>query len=323
MTNTATLRQRFTPNATTVNDMTRRFGYSGGAMGMTIDPKSSGLPMNPIEGGQLLLYVPGIEVNHGMYNDFARAYSITKRSIPPTEYAYTVKKKFQDLEDYGYRNLTCLTQLPYEVSDTAYIDDAYAYFDVVHPAIVCPEGLERTQRSTTPGNLAAEWYQSCPTCRLKSLQSQEIQRAIDSSDLDRSILEELRDTLIDACQATVFFAQMKVELIEADLDRRSHGDNGRTTRNEADYVYLKMLHRKAPQKAEPITADQIAGAAASAATNAAMQFANPEFQEFLRWKAEQAKEQAVDELIENQMTPAQERMAKAREAKKNKDVSDV
>ncbi len=246
-TNNATILSKFRASKTqTVNDYTRRFGYSAGTPYMAIPPKSSGLRSACVPGGELLPFVPFPESRLGPFDKNKNIYPMITTLVAPTEQQYYVRKRFHEGNDMGYRDLDMLKALPYEVTDTSYTDEAVPYFETVHPSPLagCPFELESVFRSRAEGNVGAEWYQACPTCRLGQLQSEATTLRIAQSPLDHEILEQLRATLIQACEASIGFANMKIDLINADIEKRRNGEpHGRTSRNEADYIYLKMAHR--------------------------------------------------------------------------------
>lgn len=286
--------------AVTVNDMTRRFGYAGGTPNLSISPKYSGLRRTCVPGGELLLFAPGIEKYRGAYDDFKRIYPTITRTISPVEFQTNVRRKFYDgpSGDTGYRDIDCLTSIPYRAGDGVpggYQDEAYAYFEVVHPVITCEFGLESVYRTGAPGNVGAEWFQPCPTCRLASLKSEDVAQRIAESELDQSVLIKLRDALIEANHATVEFANRQVTDVAADMERRSHGEpQGRTSRNEIDHIYLRMIHKTLEKKQEP--SQQLDVGAVVAATLTAFKAqqdekpVDPGYAEYLKWKEDQKQE---------------------------------
>jgi len=256
-----------TAEQTTIQDTRRVFGYQGGVPHLTMDARDSGLDSNPIKGGKMLLFVPGVIHYRGMFDPYNKKYTRHSLKVMPSERARTVANKFQFSEDFSYRTLEPLTQLPYKVTPDEYIDEAYDYFAVVHPIITCPFGLETDVVSNTGGNIGSSWYQACPTCRLKELQGDECsQRIFEASGngMDSKILADTRAILIDSCQTAITFAERKVADIEGDMTLRRSGQNGRATRNEIDFIYLKMLHRKAVENSP--SAEQGQNAIAEAIT---------------------------------------------------------
>lgn len=279
------------------NDMTRRFGYSGGTPHLAIPPKASGLRRACVPGGELLLFAPGLDKILGPYDKMKQIYPVITRTVPPSEFQYNVRRKFFETDDMGYRDLDCLTQLPYQVGEgvkDGYQDEAYAYFSTVHPVITCSFGLEAVYRTGAEGNVGAEWYQPCPTCRLESLRSGDVEKRIKESPLNKTVLRKLRDSLIEANEATLAFAKRKIDLINADLERRAHGEpQGRTSRNEIDYINLRMAHATLEKKEKE--APQTDVGAIVAATVAAFKAqqeekpVDPNYVEYLKWKDEQEK----------------------------------
>lgn len=278
---------------TTVNDFTRRLGYSGGAPHLTIPPRFSGLSSASVPGGKLLLFSPQKEYRHGQFDEMTGTRPMVPHVVPPTELQGAVRRKFHEIYDCGYRDLDCLRELPYNVTDDAYTDDAPKYFNTVHPRLECSFGLEAVYRTGTEGNVGAEWFQACPTCRLKSLKSDDLTKRIATSGLNQDILNELRAKLIESCEATIFFVERKVDLINADLEKRAHGEpQGRTSRNEVDYIHLKMLHRSLEKKAAPQEDITETIARVVANTMTAMEAAkqeDPDRAEFEKWKLAQNK----------------------------------
>lgn len=321
MSNQAVLQKFKSSKATTVNDTTRRLAYSAGVPMMTMNPATSGLPQPFVPGGQLIYLIPQTRRMKGIWNDATQKYSQIVHQLMPGTFAANLRNKFQDKDDHGYRNLDFLTSLPYHVTNDSYRDEAEEYFNVVHPRITCSEGLERDWVSSTEGNVGAKHYQACPTCRLADLQSQACSDRIfeASNHLDSNILMQLRETLIDACQAAIRFAERRVQLVDADIEKRANGEPvGRTTRNEADYIYLKMLHRSAPKKVEPSTPESIAAAVAKAVAEVKSETkVDPEFELFLAWKKQKEEEAERQAEIQKKREDA---LAKAREAKKNKET---
>lgn len=256
-----------------VLDTTRRFGYSGGVPYLTMDPKYSGLPSRMVPGGSLITFLTEIESVVGPYNDQKKVYTHIPRQITPKEQVFYVAKKFHEGTDAGFRELKSLTSQEYGFipanpqtgQPETFFDNGTQYFNLVHPAITCEYGLETKVESHAEGNVGASWYQACPTCRLANLQSAETEARIQASHLDKEVLIALRQELINACRAAIAFAEDKVNKLEADLERRMRGEHGRTYRYEVDYIYLKMLHREAPQAVKPMSPQEIVTQAASAA----------------------------------------------------------
>jgi len=244
-------------------DVTRRFGYSPGVPNLTMPQVASGLDCNPIKGGELLMFVPGTITVSGLYNPFTQSYTKTRKPVYPGEYATAVRNKFQDKEDFGYRNIECLTALPYSVDERGYIDEALKYFAVVHPEISnCPFGLN----AFTAREHGDDVWQHCPTCRLEDLRSPACNDRIEKASviLDRNILRQLQQTLINANEAAIRWLERKVASVNADLEKRTRGENGKSFRNEIDYIYLKMLHQQVTQTNAPISLEQIISANAQA-----------------------------------------------------------
>ena len=292
-------------NATQVNDRTRRFGYSGGVPNLLMDAKKSGLDCNPIEGGRLLLFLQGkdgfIQAGHDGNGNIRKAYHTNY----PIDYLNNVGRAFHLTNDMGFRPLEMLTKLPYETPPAPPVkaptsaeatnnpfsviqyeekikgynetyneqwirdhDEAYAYFDVVHPALnECSFGLNKPVQLTDPGVGASTLVmQVCPTCRLADLRSEACEQRIyeASQHLDSEVLMQLRTALIAACEAAVLHASNKLEEVESEIQGRRSGEMaGRTRYNVIDRILMKMLHRE--ERKETNVVEQLAGALANAA----------------------------------------------------------
>ncbi len=254
-----------TASNTSLTDTRRVFSYSGGVPHLTIDAKSSGLDCNPIKGGSLLMHVPMVHGYRGMFNAFQGKYSQHSLPVNPIDSARTVEKKFHLTADFGFRVLRPLTAIPYTVQP--YNDPAIEYFNVLHPAISCDFGLETEVYSNTEGNVGSHWYQACPTCRLKELESEDCSQRIyeaGARGFDTKILADTRAILVDACRSAITTAQRKVAELEGDIQRRMSGEHGRNVRNEIDYIYLKMLHQKITAQDNTGGVTQMASAIAEA-----------------------------------------------------------
>lgn len=255
--NTSAVVNRFEAANTAVSDRTRMFGYTGGAPGLVMDAKKSGLDCNPIVGGRLLMFVPGKEGYLGGINAkgfFQKAFV----DMMPSDYASVVDRKFHTSDDFGFRLLPMLTPLPYKawqeriapnIKKGHYEDEAYTYFDVVHTtAEPCPYDLNKEMAQHNPEvGLGELVYQPCPTCRLASLRSDAVSERIfnASTALDSQILLKLRETLIEANEATLAHVERKSTMIISDIARTIAGQKGfRTTLNAIDRIHLKMMHKE-------------------------------------------------------------------------------
>ncbi len=204
-------------SVTAVNDRTRQFGYSGGVPHLIMDAKDSGLDCNPIEGGRLLMFVPGKAGYIGPLNTLSNVRPRLYTDLMPGDYQHLVNRTFHTSEDCGYRPLTMLTALPYDVPppipqsptpqrvrDNADLlreykirsqeyqdtytdewyqanDHAFLYFNVVHPTLqaACPFGLNKlTQMSDPEIGDSTPLMQVCPTCRLHHLKSDFVSKRI-------------------------------------------------------------------------------------------------------------------------------------------------
>jgi hypothetical protein len=292
-----------------VTDTTRRFGYSGGAPYLTVMPKYAGVGSSMVPGGRLITFAPEIETVQGTYSEQKKAYVTSPRMITPGEQVLYVARKFHEGVDAGFRELKSLTKLGYGVREATettpehYFDEGPQYFDLLHPEIECSAGLESQFISRAEGNVGATWFQACPTCRLQDLE-QNAPARIASSHLDRLVLENLRQELIAACRSAINFAERQIDRLNADLEKRGRGEHGRTTRNEADYIYLQMVHREAKEVKQLSPQEIVTEAAKAAAAGviaaqasvpppvvAPQEEVDPELQQFLAEKFAEWKEQ--------------------------------
>lgn len=219
---------------------------------LTMDAKSSGLPCNPIWGQRLLPFYPGKAGYLGALNTMTSERRILHVDIMPGEFAHLVERRFFRDDDYGFRLLPMLTKLEYGViqenGQDIYLDEAYTYFDVVHPILgECPYGLFRDEQMSDPevGESTPVW-QPCPTCRLAHLKSQEVSDRIfeASSELDSSILASLRTALIESNEATLRHIARKSQMVQGDIARKMTGSMpGRNVLNTIDLIHLKMMHK--------------------------------------------------------------------------------
>jgi hypothetical protein len=260
-----------TKAAVTVNDLTRRFVYSGGTPMLAINPKASGIPCNPIDGGILWPILPGLDIHTGAYNERKMRFDVTTRTTSPLENITYLRRLFVEGEqDMGVRVLESLTKVEhvYGTSEEESFDLAFDYFAVLHPEIECSFGLEKVLTSTAPGQMSATHYQACPTCRLADLTSDECgQRIYRASErLDSAVLQALREELISANQATVNYATYQNDLTNADLEKRTRGEHGKPNRTWVDFVYLKMLHIKLDEKKPANSMDDLVTALKTAFT---------------------------------------------------------
>jgi hypothetical protein len=250
----------------TVNDLTRRFVYSGGVPHLVCDPKKSRIMSNPIAGGQLHVLVPSKDTFLGGYDDMNGRFKVVERTIYPAEYIVNLQRKFVDSDsgDVGLMELRSIFDVEHQYGerDADSYDLAFDYFHVLHPPIdKCPFGLEKTYASRTPGNLNATAYQACPTCRLAELKSKDCDERIyqASQKLDSAVLQALREELILANEKAISFAEIQISVTEAELEGASHGQIGaKRSRNEIDLVYLKMLHRQVDAQKDREIQQQIA-----------------------------------------------------------------
>lgn len=291
-------------------DNTRVFGYSGGVTHLIMDACDSGLSCNPIKGGTLLTFAtPEKHGYRGAYNSLKREYPQHYVVKTPSDNAYTVEREFRIKKDQGYRNLTPLKSLPYGFRDGVYADEAFHYFDVLHPEIAnCPFDLEKDVRFDNE----AFAYIACPTCRLAELKSDACSQRIyeaGANGLDTQILADTRAIMIDACETAVRYTTSVVAELDMDMKKRLSGDHGRTTRNEVDLIHLRQLHRNIPVEDTSAGVNQFAAAltqAMNATAQANAQNDNNEA-EMLRMKLELAElraEKAERELAQQGTTTA-------------------
>lgn len=307
-----------------VNDRTRRLCYTGGTPFMAIDAKKSGLSCNPITGGTLHQLVAKRQYYTGAYDPFKKSYPRLFNWEMPGDFAKVLSRQFEQSTDMGYRNLPMLTALPYELRTDAngneiYHDDAYAYFDVVHPRQTsCPYGLNTLVQFTDPqAGQSTPGYQHCPTCQLKDLTSQACLNrisdavALNPSVFNESTLLELRDALIEANRASLAFVARSIEAVTAEINsRRAGSPQGRTHFNTIDLIHFKMQHKEAPRDEQSTLITQLVQGLTANQTPTAPVAATPaidadtlaQLKEFTEWKASQDAKKAADT----------ERMAKVR-----------
>lgn len=311
-----------TKAAITVNDLTRRFVYAGGTPMLAINPKASGIPCNPIDGGVLWPILPGVDITMGAYNERKMKHDVTTRTTSPLENITYLKRLFTEGEqDMGVRVLESLTKVEhvYGESEEESFDLAFDYFTVLHPKIECEFGLESVLTSTAPGQMSATHYQACPTCRLAELTSEacneRIYRASDR--LDSAVLQALREELISSVTATIAYAQYQNDLTNADLEKRTRGEHGKPNRTWIDFIYLKMLHIKLDEKKPANSMDDLVTALKTAFTGKVS--ADPS--EVLEVaQNEGGVTLSADEAAEYQLyLKRKEQMAAARAAKESKE----
>lgn len=324
--NTA-IAQKLQQSEVVVRDRTRVLGYSGGAPGMVMDAKKSNLDCNPIVGGRLLLFAPGKDGYLGGLDArgrFKQAYV----DIMPSDYANLVDKKFHVAEDFGFRVLPMLTKLPYrswvENGVPRYEDEAEKYFNVLHTSQTCPYGLNQKVQMQDPEVGVGELvYQHCPTCQIASLTSEETNKRIydASQTLDSGILIQLRDTLLEANRAALRHAEAKSAMVMGDIANTVAGKHGfRTSLNTVDRIHLKMMHKE--ENAQTNTQNEMFRTLASelaSALKGAQEAPQsvPTAEAPVQTSAVLTEEEIAEYLeLKAKQKAAQERMAKAREAKK-------
>lgn len=267
--------------ATPQNDRTRRLAYSGGMPGLAMDARKSGLTCNPLDGGRLLTFVMGKDGYLGGWDGLNGGFRRQFIEIMPYEYLNNVVKTFYEKADYGVRPLPMLTALPHEVKwvqkegsndkQLVYDDMAQHYFDVVHISLSdCPSGLNRKIQKTDPRAGTSELeFQHCPTCQIAELQSEACSNRISqavAAGMNGQILNDLRQTLIEANLASQTMAQNLVDVVKADIDARKAGSHGRLTFQTIDFIRAKMLHKtlEAPNQTAQMV-ETLAGAFKQAA----------------------------------------------------------
>ena len=320
--NTAQARQ-LQSSETVIRDRTRVFGYTGGAPGLLMDAKKSNLDCNPIEGGRLLMFPPGKDGYLGGLDSKGKFKQVYV-DLMPTDYANLVDRKFHLTDDMGFRMLPMLTSLPYKVwvdeaKNPHYEDEADKYFAVVHPTLSdCPYGLNQKMAHHNPEvGTGTHIFTHCPTCRLADLKSEACSKRIyDASvELSSEILLKLRETLIEANEATITHITAKSTMVLADVARTIAGGNGfRTGLNTVDRIHLKMLHKEENQQAN--TQLEMMKTLATEIATSMKGIAQPVAVEGVTLTAEEAAEYAAYKM-------RKANMAKAREAKGGKDESNA
>ena len=207
--------------------------------------------MNPIRGGELLLFVHNPKASGyigGGVDMFTGERKKQYVPLYPRDYQSVVDRAFHTQDDLGYRNLDMLTAVPMTVNDVEYIDDADKYFAVVHPKLPCTYGLNRPVQLSDPevGD-STPVYQHCPTCQLADLKSDACsQRIYEASEtLDSNILAELRAVLIESNEAALRHVERKSQMVQSDIARKMTGTQpGRNVMNTIDFLHLKMMHKE-------------------------------------------------------------------------------
>lgn len=321
--NNLAVANRLSGGQVAVNDRTRMFGYSAGAPGMIMDAKKSGLDCNPIEGGRLLMFVPGKDGYLGglTRNGYQKLYV----DMMPSDYALMVERRFHTSDDMGFRVLKMLTPLSYKSEyrkvdgeiQGFYEDEALNYFSVVHPPQTCPFDLEKAHPHHDPEVGTGEYvYTPCPTCRLANLQSnQTMERIADSSgQMDVPILRALHAMLVEANTAAVRHIERKKAMVDGDIAKTLAGRPGfRVGLNAIDRIHLKQLHKEENAQSNTqietikafaeatVKAQQAIAVGQTVAPTTTPTITDAEYEEFLAFQAKKRE--------------AQERMAKARAAK--------
>ncbi len=274
---------------------TRVLGYAPGwTHFMELDPLGSMQQSRQIPQGQLIVFKPHVEPA------FDGDFNPSPVENPAQYYADNLTSNFHHGEnDWGYRSLPFLTNLPYD-KDTGW-DEADEYFSVVHPTLTCEMGLELP----TESNLGIPV--PCPTCRLKWLKSTECEAAIQSSPKDYHILTELKDMLTASQEAALRFARKKLDETNGDMQKARAGAPGKSAYQDCDYHYMAMLHKKpdhieqadlmnqsAIRQGEAIAAG-LRGANADPTTG----MSNAEKAEFYAWKAEKERKATLPPISGN------------------------
>ena len=302
-----------------INDRTRRFCYAGGTPMMALAPKNSGLDCNPITGGRLHQLVAKRQFYGGAYDPYKKTYPRLFNWEMPGDFAKVLSTRFEQQADMGFRNLPMLTALPHSLDGDNYYDDAYAYFNVVHPFIEkCPYGLNKDVQLTDPqAGQSTPVFQHCPTCQLKDLESQactdRIEQAIASNPevFERNTLNELRSTLIEANRAAIAYCERSLASVQAEIDaRRSGAPQGRTHFNTIDNIQFKMMHKEPAKDEQSTLITQLVQGLTANQVPPVAQATNPvldaetvaQLQAFTEWQNEQKAKKAADA----------ERMAKVR-----------
>lgn len=308
-----------------INDRTRRFCYTGGTPMMSLAAKNSGLDCNPITGGRLHQLVAKRQFYGGAYDPYKKTYPRLFNWELPGDFAKVLSQRFEQAADMGFRNLPMLTALPHSLDATTneYFDDAYAYFNVVHPFVgECPFGLNKDVQLTDPqAGQSTPVFQHCPTCQLKDLESQacldRISNAVQSNPAvyNEKTLLELRSTLIEANRASIAYVERSLAAVKAEIDgRRSGAPQGRTHFNTVDNIGFKMMHKEPARDEQSTLITQLVQGLSANQVPPVAQTTNPvltdeqiaQLAAFTEWQAEQKAKKEADA----------ERMAKVRAGRK-------
>lgn len=205
---------------------------------MRARPLATNLQSENIPQGELILFKPRVDTH--LNNDFRQS----KAEQSSRQFADAVASKFTHggSGDFGFRVLECLTPLEYD--KVAGTDEADAYFATVHPDFIgaCDMGLETNVGRRFDKNADSD---PCPTCRLKYLESEACIKKIADSDLDQSVLNALRDTLIESYKVGLVHARNKYEQSAGEVASRAAGaQSGKSSLDDADRHFMKMIHKK-------------------------------------------------------------------------------
>lgn len=271
-----------TPQSTPDVDKRRRFGYNPCFSNLTMKPSGSGLNAPVIPNGVPLLFTTKTLFHRGGYNALRKEYPRIATEYPASHFRSAVNLAFRSKEDFGYRNLDMLTNVPYEASEVngemIYRDDAFLYWKAVHPAITCSFGLE----AKVQHEFGDATYQACPTCRLAHLNKLNV---MEIEGLDVNILIALKAVLIEANTVALQKLNLKIGEVEREMVLARAGRTGRAGYLEFDYLMLKMLHRK--PKEETDTAAESANVMAQALKDALGKSDSPDLTEMKAMLARQ------------------------------------
>lgn len=241
---------RFSNNITvTPTDRRRVHGFAPG-LRMSMRPRASNLNFQQIPQGQLLFFNPHVE--GFLRNKMQKVQKVAKGRVEVVSdfdgkhefsgehYALAVEAKFGKSSkfDFGFRYFDFLADLPYDPV-TGY-DKADEYFETLHPELTCEMGLETVQLGASGDVLNNEKPWPCPTCRIAFLESTDCQDRMFKSGLDYDLLERLRLAMLDSYKAGAFHARLKYERSKTEVEA------GRHSYNDADFLHMKLIHKKAP-----------------------------------------------------------------------------
>lgn len=240
---------RFASNVQTVpQDRRRVLGFAPG-LRMSMNPRGSNLQGQMIPQGQLIVFNPRIDgflkdrmkTVKNKFGESVLAFD-GEMELSGRHFAQAVDAKFHGgTKDFGFRILESLNDLDYNAATG--FDEADIYFEVLHPRLTCEMGLEEVTTGPAGDILNYGVPLPCPTCRLKWLNEQgwdAIQSAPEY--LDKARLERLRQELLAAYSAGLNFARTSFDRSKGEVE--STDANTKRSFDDADYHFMKMMHRK-------------------------------------------------------------------------------